>query len=91
VLRELPGGRRGFYRSARMCLTAGGDFTRSPRAAVVAVEAGPGGSTRFLTAAGLERKSQRGGKWEPVPQEELAAGFIPNMLYRVGNLYLQWR
>lgn len=91
VLRELPGGRRGFYRSARMCLTAGGDFTRAPRAAVVAVEAGPGGSTRFLTASGLERKSQRGGKWEPVPPEELAAGFIPNMLYRTGTLYLQWR
>jgi hypothetical protein len=90
VLRELPGGRRGFYRNARLCLTASGDVTRSPRAAAVAVEAGPGGSTRFLTAGGLERKAPRSGKWEPVPPEDLRAGFATNVLYRVGNLYLKW-
>jgi hypothetical protein len=90
VLRELPGGLRGFYRDARMCLTAGGDFTRTPRAAVVALEAGPAGTTRFLTAAGLERKVQRTGRWEPVPTEEQAAGFTPHVVYRVGNLYLKW-
>lgn len=90
VLRELPGGLRGFYRSARMCLTAGGDFTRTPRAATVALEAGPAGTTRFLTAGGLEKKVQRTGRWEPVPPEELAAGFTPHVVYRVGNLYLKW-
>jgi hypothetical protein len=73
-----------------MCLTASGDFTRSPRAALVAVEAGPGGSSRFLSAPGLERKQPRTGKWEPVPPEALAAGFATNVLYRVGNLYLKW-
>jgi hypothetical protein len=90
VLRELPGGLRGFYRDARMCLTAGGDFTRTPRAAAVALEAGPAGTTRFITAPGLERKVQRTGRWEPVPPEELAAGFTPHVVYRVGNLYLKW-
>jgi len=90
TLRETPGGTRGFYRNARMCLNAGGDFVRSPRAAVLVLEAGPGGSTRFVTAAGLERKVQRTGKWEPVPAEELALGYTPNVVYRVGSLYLKW-
>ena len=90
TLRETPGGTRGFYRNARMCLNAGGDFVRSPRAAVLVLEAGPGGSTRFVTAAGLERKVQRTGKWEPVPAEELAIGYTPNVVYRVGSLYLKW-
>jgi len=90
VLRETPGGTRGFYRNARMCLNAGGDFVRAPRAAVLVLEAGPGGSTRFATAAGLERKVQRTGKWEPVPAEELALGYTPNTVYRVGSLYLKW-
>ncbi|MFY0529870.1 hypothetical protein ACN28I_44125 [Archangium gephyra] len=90
TLRETPGGTRGFYRNARMCLNAGGDFVRSPRAAVLVLEAGPGGSTRFVTAGGLERKVQRTGKWEPVPVEELAIGYTPNTVYRVGSLYLKW-
>jgi hypothetical protein len=90
VLSETPGGRRGFYRNARMSLNAGGDFLRSPRAAALVLEAGPGLSTRFVTAAGLERKVQRTGKWEPVPAEELALGYTPNVVYRVGNLYLKW-
>jgi hypothetical protein len=90
VLNETPGGRRGFYRNARMCLNAGGDFVRAPRAAVLVLEAGPGGSTRFVTAAGLERKVQRAGKWEPVPAEELALGYTPNEVYRIGNLYMKW-
>jgi hypothetical protein len=90
TLRETPGGTRGFYRNARMCLNAGGDFVRSPRAAVLVLEAGPGGSTRFVTAGGLERKVQRTGKWEPVPAEELALGYTPNVVYRVGNLYMKW-
>lgn len=90
TLRETPGGTRGFYRHARMCLNAGGDFVRAPRAAVLVLEAGPGGSTRFVTAAGLERKVQRTGKWEPVPAEELALGYTPNVVYRVGNLYMKW-
>jgi hypothetical protein len=90
VLREMPGGRRGFYRNARMCLNASGDFVRSPRAAVLELEAGPGGSTRFVAAPGLERKVQRTGQWEPVPAEELQAGFTPNTVYRLGSLYLRW-
>jgi hypothetical protein len=90
TLREMPGGTRGFYRDARMCLNASGDFVRSPRAAVLVLEAGPGGSTRFVTAAGIERKVQRTGKWEPVPAEELAIGYTPNVVYRVGGLYLKW-
>jgi hypothetical protein len=90
VLREVPGGRRGFYRNARMCLNAGGDFVRAPRAAVLVLEAGAGSSTRFATAGGLERKVQRTGKWEPVPVEEFTAGYTPNTVYRVGSLYLKW-
>jgi hypothetical protein len=90
VLRELPGGRRGFYRNARLCLNASGDFVRAPRLAVLTVEAGPSGTTRIRRAAGLERKVARTGKWEALPPAEMEQGTVPNVIYRSGNLYVKF-
>jgi|GEM_PF-1385396 len=89
VLREQPGGVRGFYRNARVCINATGDFVRNPRMAVVVVEAGPSGTTAFTRATGLERKDRRTNQWEPLPAEELPHGIAPGVVYRVGNLYFK--
>jgi hypothetical protein len=45
--------------------------------------------TKFVRAAGLERKN-RHGHWEPVPEGELGQGPAPNVLYRVGSLHLKF-
>jgi len=91
VLCELPGGRRGFYRSARVCLDGDGNPILKPRKSVFVVQADTGGSTRFVHAQGLEYKNRRRNRWEPVPEEELAEGYQPGMIYRVGgNLYLKF-
>jgi hypothetical protein len=89
VLREQPGGTRGFYRHGRIALSASGDFVRNLRMAVVAVQAGPGFSTRFERAGGLERKNRQG-HWEPVPQGEWSQGPAPNVVYRLGSLHLKF-
>lgn len=87
VLREQPGGVRGFYRNARVCLNAAGDFVRSPRLGVIVIEAGPGGTTSFQKATGLERKDRRTNQWGPLPPEELPHGLAPGVTYRTGNLF----
>lgn len=87
---EVPGGRRGFYRNARVALNASGDIVRDPKAAILVVEAAPGAATRLLRAAGLEKKDSRTGKWVPVPEKEFAFGLLSKAIYRVGQLYMKW-
>jgi hypothetical protein len=89
ILQEQPSGRRGFYRSARICLDGEGAFHRSAGAAALVLEAGPHGLTRFLSAS-LERKEPRGGKWAPLTAEQLAEGFESQIIYRSGNLFIQF-
>jgi hypothetical protein len=89
VLAEAPGGVRGFYRNARLAISADGDLLRNPRLAVLVVEATRGGS-RFRKAPGLQRKIQRTGTWEDVPPGEFEQGFLPGTVYRLGNLFLKF-
>jgi hypothetical protein len=88
VLREQPGGVRGFYRHARTCLNGVGDFLRRPQESVFVLEAGPAYSTVLRKAGGLEKKS-RTGQWEPVPEAEWSQGLVPNATYRLGSLFLK--
>lgn len=89
VLREQPGGRRGFYRSARICLTATGEFVRKPGLAAVHVEAVRGG-TRLHLRGPLERKDRRTRKMVPVTEEEALDGPITGVVYRCGGLWLRF-
>jgi len=90
ILRELPGGRRGFYRDARLCLNGAGDVLRAPRKAVLVLEAAESGRTRFRSAAGLEFKDRRTHKWKPVPPDDFAEGARAGVQYRLGDLYLKF-
>jgi len=87
---EVPGGRRGFYRNARVAMNASGDLVKDPKMAVLFVEAGRGGSTVIMRAAGLEKKDTRTGKWIAVPEADFRAGLLPKAVYRIGQLYVKW-
>jgi hypothetical protein len=90
VLCEQPGGRRGFYRNARLCLLHDGTPVRSPGAAILVLEAGPRGTTRFKKAVGLERLDRRTDRWQNVPDTDLPSGFDPNTTYRIGGVHLRF-
>ena len=90
VLCEQPGGRRGFYRNARLCLLHDGTPVRSPGAAILVLEAGPRGTTRFKKAVGLERLDRRTDRWQNVPDIDLPSGFDPNTTYRIGGVHLRF-
>ena len=90
LLHECPGGRRGFYRNARVCVNGAGDVVRKPKQAALFIEAGPNSSAIFRKAAGLERRDRRTRKWEPLTPEELAEGYMPNVLYRMSDLYIKF-
>lgn len=89
VLREQPGGRRGFYRNARVCLSATGEFVRRPNLAAVHLEAVRGG-TRLHLRAPLERKDRRTRKMVPLTEEEALDGPQNGVVYRCGGLWLRF-
>ena len=90
LLEECPGGRRGFYRNARVCVNGAGDVIRKPKQAALFIEAGPNKSAVFRKAAGLERRDRRTRKWESLTPEDLAEGYMPNVLYRMSDLYIKF-
>lgn len=90
VLCEQPGGRRGFYRHARLILAEDGTPGRSLSGARVVVVAGPGGRARFLRANGLEKMDRRTRAWAPVPLDDAAENLDTSVVYRCGNLYMQF-
>ncbi len=89
VLREQPRGRRGFYRNARACLTASGEWVASPRRAAVHLEA-TGHGARFHLRGPLERRDRRTRTWTRLTEDEALDGPTPGVVYRVGDLYLRF-
>jgi hypothetical protein len=90
LLEECPGGKRGFYRNARICLNGAGDIVRKPKQAAIFIEAGPNRTAIFRKAGGLERRDRRTRKWEALSEEDLAEGYMPNVLYRMSDLYIRF-
>ncbi len=90
LLRELPGGKRGFYRNARLCLNGAGDVLRKPGKAILVIEAGPGGRTRFAKGSGLEVRDRRTRKWKALESDDFAEGYSPGVNYRLGDLYVKF-
>lgn len=90
VLREQPRGRRGFYRSARVCLTSTGEFVASPSKAAVHLEATGSGDARFHLRGPLERKDRRTKRWTRVTEDEALDGPTTGVVYRCGALFLRF-
>lgn len=91
VLREQPRGRRGFYRNARVALTAGGDFVAKTRQAAFWVEATGAGDTRIHLQGPLEVKDRRTKQWRSVTEEEADDGLRTNIVYRLGDTYFRFQ
>ena len=88
VLREQPGGRRGFYRNATVGLDERGGMVGPRSQAHLRLTAQ---SDAIMVAAGapLETKDRRTRKWEAV---DFSAGDMPlkrRVDYRVGDLYFR--
>ncbi|MBN2797801.1 MAG: VWA domain-containing protein [Deltaproteobacteria bacterium] len=88
VLREQPGGRRGFYRDARVAITGTGDFVKGRRQAALVLVAGAGGAV-LPSLGALERRDRRTRQWVAVEAEERLDGLRAQEIYRLGNLYLK--
>lgn len=89
-LEECPGGKRGFYRNARVCINGAGDIVKKPSQAILVVEASKNQTSIFKKAAGIEQRDRRTRKWELLTPEELLEGFMPGVLYRMGDLYIKF-
>jgi hypothetical protein len=90
ILDECPGGKRGFYRHGRVCISGAGDIVKRPKQAALVLEAGKNQIALFKKSAGIEQRDRRSRKWETVPPEDLAEGYIPGVLYRIGDLYIKF-
>lgn len=71
-LRDLPGGKRGFYRNARVAFDGGGNAVRATSGAAVVLRAAKG-EPQVAIQGGLEEKDPRTRKFQPV---DLAKGPI---------------
>ena len=85
-LRDLPGGKRGFYRNATVAFDVSGEPRRPRKAAILRLEAAPGGEIRVVSRGGIERKNPRTRRWEEL---DFSAGLVflrRRVVYRVGEL-----
>lgn len=89
-LRELPGGRPGWYRSAAVGLLENGQATTKVDQAVVQLHARKG-EVIIRSRGGLERVSPQTKKLEPVPEAATKDGHnaSKNTVYAAGNLFFQ--
>jgi len=85
-LRELPGGRAGFYRSAATGLRDDGSATAKLRAATV-VLAARGGEVVIRSRGGLRRFHPQTRKFEEVPREKGGHVAAKNAIYSAGSLF----
>ena len=90
VIEEQPGGKRGFYRNARLCIDGEGNMIRNHRKAVLVLEAGPGGSTVFRSSGALEVKDRRTSRFEALSAEALSQGHMSGVIYRAGGLFIKF-
>lgn len=91
VLREQPGGRRGFYRNARIALTGAGDFVRNPRNAAVWIEAIGDGETAIHPRSTVEIQDRRTKQWVALSEEDAADGIKAHTTYRVGDILFRFQ
>jgi hypothetical protein len=89
-LRDLPGGRPGWYRSAAVGLLDNGQATAKVGAALVELHARKG-EVIIRSRGGLERVSPQTKKMVPVPEAATRDGHVAskNVVYSAGSLFFQ--
>lgn len=89
ILREQPGGRRGFYRNATVGIEAQGGMLGPRSAAWLRLTARGAEEITVECAGSLETKDSRSRKWEPINNEAGPASLRRRVDYRVGDLYFR--
>jgi hypothetical protein len=87
-LRELPGGRRGFYRDARVAFDGSGAAVKPGAAASLILKA----TKNDMVVEGkttLEHKDPRTRKWAPVDAGDGLLYLRRGTVYRVGEIYIR--
>lgn len=88
-LRDMPGGKPGFYRDATVGLDAGGNSLNPRSKALLRLRAAAAGSVLAESAGALEKRNARTGKWEAVAEQDLREGLDRRVLYRVGSFFFR--
>ena len=89
MLRDQPGGRRGFYRNATVGLDASGGMVGPRTQAWLRLTAKGGDEIAVETGSSLETKDRRSRKWEAINTEAGPAPMRRRVEYRVGELYFK--
>lgn len=87
-LRDLPGGRRGFYRDARVRFDSSGNAASSHRGAILILRAA-GGEPLITAHTTIEQKSPRTRKWEALPVPIEPGTIRRGVAYRSGDFYFR--
>lgn len=87
-LRDLPGGRRGFYRDARVLFDSSGNAAHSHRGAILILRAARG-EPLVMTHTNIEQKSPRTRKWEALPAPIEPGTIRRGIAYRSGDFYFR--
>jgi hypothetical protein len=87
-LRDLPGGKRGFYRSARVAFDGAGNAVRSGSGASFILRAAKG-DPEVEIRGGLEEKDPRTRKFQPVDTAKGPAYLRRNIVYRSGEFFFR--
>jgi hypothetical protein len=87
-LRDLPGGKRGFYRNARVAFDGAGNAVRSPGGASFVLRAAKGDPVVEIRG-GLEEKDPRTRKFQPVATDKGPVYLRRNIVYRSGEFFFR--
>lgn len=88
-LRAQPGGRRGWYRHAKVSFDAQGNAVRREKGAALIILAGRNNLLVVKSGPPIERRNDRTRKWEPISQESGETVLIAHKPHRVGTMYFK--
>ncbi len=87
-LRELPGGRRGFYRDAKVAFDGSGGAVKPGAGASLVLKATKN-DTLVVSKTTIEQKDPRTRKWAPVDAGDGLLYLRRAVVYRVGEFYFR--
>lgn len=87
-LRELPGGRRGFYRDAKVGFDGSGGAVKPGATASLVFKATKSDAV-VVSKTTIEHKDPRTRKWEPIKADDGPIYLRRNVVYRIGEMYFQ--
>ena len=87
-LRGMPGGRKGWYRSARVCIGAGGNRLKSTRRALFVIHARPEGPV-LTTRTQVRTQNPRTRRMEDVAIGSDGLSLRGTVTYQIGEMFVR--